>query len=288
MNKTALITGIDDNAIAKSICVSLLESGYEVVAASEGMYQVGAPDRKQFDADYAKFPAVAFESVDFCSEESLSALVARLSSRDFDVVVNCGAALATKPDGKLRNELAEFDHAEFSRVLQYNVTAVAAICIGLRQRIKPGGAIINITSSAAQEGAFATISYNASKAAVNSLTQSLANTLGPSRGIRVNSIAPGWIPPSSDVADDGVVALANALTPSLVPGKPSDIVSAVHYLIATPFQNGAVLTIDGGLSSSYLVYMLESLQLQGTPMDATIKALVSLIGEQKDHLRSVD
>ncbi len=117
---------------------------------------------------------------------------------------------------------------------------MAAICIGLKDHIKSGGVIINVTSSAAQEGAFAAISYSASKAAVNSLTKSLANTLGPSRGVRVNSIAPGWIPPSSDVVEEGVMALANALTPSLVAGRPSDVVAAVHYLIAAPFQNGSV------------------------------------------------
>jgi 3-oxoacyl-[acyl-carrier protein] reductase len=288
MTKTALVTGMDANAIAKRICISLVESGYEVVATSEGQYDVGKEDRVRFDADCTDFHPVAFESVDFYSEESLASLISRLSTRTYDVVVNCAAALATKRDGKLRDEFAEFDFSEFSRVLQYNVTAVAAICIRLKDHIKPGGVIVNVTSSAAQEGAFATISYNASKAAVNSLTKSLANVMGVSRGVRVNSIAPGWIPPSSNVAEDGVVALANALTPSLVAGRPEDVAVAVRYLIDAPFQNGSILAVDGGITSSYLTYLLESLQLQGTSVDETIKSLVSLIGQGKRELRSED
>jgi NAD(P)-dependent dehydrogenase (short-subunit alcohol dehydrogenase family) len=288
MSKTALVTGMDTSAVAYSICASLLESGYEVVATSEGRYDTGSEDRAKFDADYSSFPPVAFESVDFCSAESLSALISRLSNRTYDVVVNCAAILATTPDGSLRNEFVEFDYSEFNRVLQYNVTAVAAICIGLKDRIKSGGVIINVTSSTAKEGAFAAFSYHASKAAVNSLTQSLANTFGPSRGVRVNSIAPGWIPASSEVAAEGVVALANALTPSLAAGRPSDVAAAVHYLIAAPFQNGSVLAVDGGMTSSYLVYMLESLQLQGKPVDETIRSLISLINQAKHDLRSPD
>jgi NAD(P)-dependent dehydrogenase (short-subunit alcohol dehydrogenase family) len=288
MNKTALVTGMDTSVIARSICASLLKSDYEVVATLESRYEAGKKDWAQFDATYAEFLPVIFEAVNFCSEESLSALISRLSNRTYDVVVNCASALATASDGSLRNEFVEFDYSEFSRVLQYNVTAVATICIGLKEHIKTGGVIINVTSSAAQEGAFATISYNASKAAVNSLTKSLANTLGPSKGVRVNSISPGWIPPSGDVTDEGVMALANALTPSLVAGRPDDVVAAVHYLIDAPFQNGSVLAIDGGITSSYLVYMIESLQLRGMPMDETIKFLTSLISQRKRDLCSFD
>ena len=288
MNRTALLTGMDTSEIARSICASLLVSDYEVVATSEGRYEAGTQDRTQFDAAYAAFPPVAFEAVDFCSEESLSTLISRLSNRTYDVVVNGASTLAAAPDGGVSNEFVAFDYSEFSRVLQYNVTAVAAICIGLKDRIKSGGVIINVTSSAAKEGAFSTLSYNASKAAVNSLTKSLANTFGPSRGVRVNSIAPGWIPPSSDAAADGVVALADALTPSLVAGSPSDVAAAVHYMIAAPFQNGSVLAVDGGITSSYLAYMLESLQSQGVPMDETMQSLVALISQAKRDLRSSD
>ncbi|MGW5744581.1 SDR family NAD(P)-dependent oxidoreductase [Amycolatopsis sp. NPDC003861] len=288
MTKTALVTGMDTSVIAKSICSSLVRRGYSVVATSEGKFDEGKDDRVAFEAEHSEFPKVAFETVDFSSQNSIDSLITRLSKHTFEVVVNCAAILATKPDGALRNESAEFDYAEFSRVIQYNVTAVAAICLGLKDHICPGGTIVNVTSSAAQEGAFATISYNAGKAAVDSLTKSLANTLGTGRGIRVNSVAPGWIPASGDVAEEGVVALANALTPSQSVGDPQNVVMAVNYLIENKFQNGAILPVDGGITSSYLPYMLESLQLQGVQMDETIELLTSRIAQRKNELRSVD
>jgi 3-oxoacyl-[acyl-carrier protein] reductase len=145
----------------------------------------------KFKTEYTQFSQVKFETVDFCSEKSLTRLISNLSSRNYDVLINCASTLATKVNGNLRNESVDFDYLEFSRVMQYNVSAIAAICFGLKNQINLGGSIINVTSSAAQEGAFATVSYNASKAAVDNLTKSLANTLGLQRGIRVNSIAPG-------------------------------------------------------------------------------------------------
>lgn len=283
MNKTALVTGMETNIIAQHVCVNFLEAGYEVVATADPGYDT---NKVEAELQAIEKPRLSFEIGSFYSSEGMSELVKRLSGRTYDVVVNCAAALASKPDGSLRNESIDFDYGEFNRVLQYNVTAMAAICLGLKDQIRPGGLIVNVSSSAAEEGAFATISYNASKAAINSLTKSLANVLGPSRGIRVNGIAPGWIPPGGDAAAEGVVALANALTPSLVTGKPGDVVNALNYLISAPFQNGSVLAVDGGIGSSYLSYMLESLQLQGTSVDDAIDSLVSLLSRAKREMRS--
>ena len=119
MKKTALITGIETSIIARSICTSLLESGYEVVATSEGKYDRGKEDRIQFDAEHAEFLPVVFETVDFCSEESLLSMISRLSSRSYDVVINCAATLAIVSDGSLRNESVDFNYAEFNRVMQW-------------------------------------------------------------------------------------------------------------------------------------------------------------------------
>lgn len=286
MKKTALITGMDTNAIARDICASLLKTNYEVVAIIDCKSKTGTEELDRFNANHPEFSQVRFEMVNLCSETSLNALIARLSNQKYDTLIFCATTLASMSDGSLRNEAIDFDYSEFNRVMQYNVSSVAAICLGIKDWINSGGTIINITTTAAKEGAFATISYNASKSAVENLTKSLANTLGISKGIRVNSIAPGWIPPSDDVASGNVVALANSLTPSLVNGKSGDIVKAVHYLINSSFQNGTVLSINGGITSSYLPYMLESLELQGVSMDETIQMLASIISKNKKRLES--
>jgi NAD(P)-dependent dehydrogenase (short-subunit alcohol dehydrogenase family) len=284
MAKTAFISGMDGSAIAVGIADSLLESGYEIVATSEGKYDAGEEARQEFDRTHERFPSVQFEKADFSSEEGVENLITRLCARTFDVVINCASTIALTEDGGLRDESVAFSFSEFGRVMQYNVTALAAVCFGLRNNINKGGSVINVTSGAAQEGAFATFAYNASKAAVDNLTKSFANTLGPSKGIRVNSIAPGWVPPNPDAAGQGIIALGNALTPSQVMGTPGDVAKAVQFLIDAPFQNGSVLPVDGGISSSYLPYLLESLELQGLPVNQVIDDLVQLVGKAKSDM----
>src|SRR2546423_14691356 len=124
MKRIALVTGMDTNAIAAAICVGLLESGYEVIATAESKYRSGEEERLGFDAAHADLPPVTFEDADFYSGEGLADLIERLSTRTYDVVVNCGTTLAVTSGGGLRSEFLDFDYAEFNRVLQDNVTTV--------------------------------------------------------------------------------------------------------------------------------------------------------------------
>ena len=90
------------------------------------------------------------------------------------------------------------------------------------------------------------------------------------------------------MAAEGVVALANALTPSLAGGRPGDVVAGVHYLIAAPFQNGSVLAVDGGITSSYLPTGRKRCNCREYQMEETIQSLVSLITAAKRSLYSSD
>lgn len=285
-SRTAFVTGIDDSFIARAICSSLLKDGYKVIVATEGNYLPGTKERKEFDDENMERETADFRAVDYSDKESIDRLIVGMSGETIDVIVNCAATLALKQDGTLRNEAYDFDYSEFDRVMRYNVTNVAAICFGLEEQLAKNAVIANVTSSAAQEGAFATISYNASKAAVDNLTKTLANVLGPKKGVRVNSIAPGWIPPNPNVAAGGIVALANSLTPSYQIGLPEHVVATLRYLIANPFQNGAIIPVDGGITSSYLPYFLETLELNGEPIADTIEKLSSLLQDAKQKMKN--
>ena len=284
MKKLALVTGVDTSSIAKSICAKFLTEGYEVILTYENKFVEGGEERTKLEQEYRGLPLLRFEEVNFRSKASVNELLQRLRQFEFDAIINCAASLALTESGELRHEFADFDYDAFNNVLQYNITTIAAISIGLKDNIAPGGVIINVTSSAAEEGAFATISYNASKAAVKNLTQSLANNFGGYNGIRVNSVAPGWIPPSSDVAAEGIVALANAFTPNPNRGRPEDVANAVFYYVSAPFVNGASFEVDGGITSSYFMYLVESLELQGQDVKGIIDSLVSLASDSKKRL----
>jgi len=273
MKKTALVTSCGFGVRAREVCEQLFTHGYEVVAVNEKQYE---PENM-----VAK---ITFEQADFNSKESIDQLVERLKAYQFSAVVNCHDALAFVGDN-LRHDFCDFDYLDFAKVLNYNVVSIAAICIGLKDNIEKGGCIVNITSSAAKEGGFVTIAYNASKAAVENMSKSLANNFGLYNEIRVNCVAPGWIPKSSGVAAVGTRALADSMTPVTPNGQNKDLAKAVIDVINNASINGSTVVVDGGISSSYLPYMLESLLEKGDEtVDISMNTLIELI--RKENLKN--
>lgn len=110
-----------------------------------------------------------------------------------------------------------------------------------------GGSIVNILDIHAERPMRGHGVYSASKAALKSITLSLAAELAPK--IRVNGVAPGAILwPARDVPDE---AKANVLSRIALErlGDPSDIASAVAYLaLDAPYITGEILKVDGGRS----------------------------------------
>jgi len=274
MKKVALVTSCGFGVRAKEVCMQLFEQGYEVVAVNEKPYTPELQGAK-----------ISFEQVDYSSKESIEQLLAKLKEIQFNVVVNCHDALAFVKDN-LRHDFYDFDYADFAKVLNVNIVSIAAICIGMKDNIVKGGCIVNITSSAAKEGGFVTIAYNASKAAVENLSKSLANNFGQYNGVRVNCVAPGWIPKSAGVATVGTRALADAMTPIPPSGQNKDLAKAVIDVINNSSINGATIVVDGGIASSYLPYMLESLlERNDTTVESVMNKLTELIKQEKEKAR---
>lgn len=116
----------------------------------------------------------------------------------------------------------------------------------LRQR---SGRIINISSVSGVMGNAGQANYAASKAGLIGLTKTLARELA-SRGITVNSIAPGFVATDmTDVLGEEVKKAAVAQVPLGKFGKPEDIAAAVAFL-ASPdagYITGQTLHVDGGM-----------------------------------------
>ncbi len=112
------------------------------------------------------------------------------------------------------------------------------------------GAIVNISSVVADMGAPTNGVYAMTKAAVVSLTRTLAMELGPA-GIRVNAIAPGLIETRFSQAmteDDAFRSAVIQQTALGRLGRPEDIAGAATFLASNEaaYITGSVLTIDGG------------------------------------------
>jgi NAD(P)-dependent dehydrogenase (short-subunit alcohol dehydrogenase family) len=173
-----------------------------------------------------------------------AAETAREALGGVDGLVNNAAVVA----GLERRPFAEIDETEWDRVLEVNVKGVwlatTAFLPLLRER---GGAVVNMASEAAFTGSPGLAHYVASKAAVVGLTRVLARELGPD-GIRVNALAPGFIPTEGTSGMVGEAGYDTSTTPLGRVGQPDDLLGAVSFLLsdASAFVTGQCLLVNGG------------------------------------------
>ena len=147
----------------------------------------------------------------------------------------------------------------WDRTLGVNVKGIYLCCkYGIPEMLKVGGgSVINIASFVALVGcSVPQDAYTASKGAVIALTKSLAVQFGP-QGVRSNAICPGPIETPLMTAwlltDPEAKRIRLARNPTGRFGSPEDIVNAGIYLASdeSRWTNGAVMVIDGGITSNY-------------------------------------
>ncbi|NBC23163.1 MAG: SDR family oxidoreductase [Gammaproteobacteria bacterium] len=167
-------------------------------------------------------------------------------SEKIDIIVNNAAIFVDHAPQAVT--LDEWQRA-WSRTLAINLVAAADIAFAALPHFPPaGGKIINVSSRGAYRGEPEAPAYGASKAALNSLTQSLARALG-SRGILVYGVAPGWVETDMAAAHlDGPHGEAiRAQSPLNRAARPGEVAGTIAFLAGddTDFLTGAIIDVNG-------------------------------------------
>jgi NAD(P)-dependent dehydrogenase (short-subunit alcohol dehydrogenase family) len=214
-----------------------------------------AADRLRRAVDAMEGPGSACAVVvDISDEESVADGYRRVSEKSGGMLsglAHCAAIGRARPFEEMTWEDWEVE-LKVNLFGTYVMTKYAAALM----RAAGGGRIVNIASNAAKVPGPYSAPYNASKAAVISLTRSSAKALAPD--IAVNSICPGHVdtPMRSDFGEEagklvgGVDLDAAAATAQLGrPALPEEIASAVLFLLspASVFVNGEDLNVNGGI-----------------------------------------
>jgi NAD(P)-dependent dehydrogenase (short-subunit alcohol dehydrogenase family) len=144
--------------------------------------------------------------------------------------------------------------ADYRRVLEVNLVApfLLAKVFGEKMLQAGSGSIVNVASIAGLAGVADRAAYNASKHGLIGLTRTLAAEWG-GRGVRVNSVCPGWVKTEMDAADQAGGSYTDADIIARVPmarfATPDDIAQAIAFLAdgrQSGFINGQALVVDGG------------------------------------------
>lgn len=231
--KTILVTG-GTRGIGRAITEKLLSEGHKVFA----VYKESTKQANELAEKYGD--QVAILQTNLADKEQVSQLIENLKDTQFDGIVNnAGIVYLTKWE--------DFNFDEWEETLAVNLTAPIKLVHGLRNNLKDGGAVVNIASVDGFCAAFDTVAYAASKAALISVTKSLAAILG-SRGVRVNAIAPGWV--ETEMTADTMPDESKELTPLKRNAKPEEVANVASFLLSeqSSFVSGTTVTVDGGLT----------------------------------------
>jgi NAD(P)-dependent dehydrogenase (short-subunit alcohol dehydrogenase family) len=241
--RVVLISG-GAGAIGREISLAFARAGAQVVVAD---LDAEAAARVAAEAGSDAISA----ALDVCDAQAAEALAEHLWEQHghIDVLVNTAAVY-------IRVAAVDLTEADFDRTMDINVkgTWLLSQAVG-RHMIERGyGRIINYTSNAGNRGSSLQLAYNASKAAVISMTKSLAVEWGRT-GVTVNSVAPGPTDTALMAPAFSDPALVESFSQRIPQGvlTPSDVTVGPVLFLASPMAGsitGHVLYADGGMSAT--------------------------------------
>ena len=246
-NKVAIVSGAS-RGIGRAIALAFAEAGAKVVVSSRKLEGVQAVAKEIEEAGGESLALAAHVG----KTEQCHALIAQTVDKygQVDVLVNCAG---TNP---YFGPMIAIDQGAYLKTFEVNLQGAVEASRAFAQHVidrKGSGSIVSITSVAGLRAAPMQGVYGMTKAAMISMTQTLAFELGPSN-IRVNAVAPGLIETrlaAAITASDSLVERNNQRTALGRIGQPEEIAGAVLFFAsdAASYVTGQTLAVDGGYST---------------------------------------
>jgi len=235
--RTALVTG-SGRGLGWEIAQGLAQAGARVLLHGRTDSRI-APRLDELRKAGHSADAVAFEMGD---RAAMRAEVAKAGPIDI-LIHNVGE--------RDRRPFAEIEPEDFARLIDVDLTAAHALV-----KIERGwGRLILVSSIVADLAVPGAVSYVAAKGGLSALARALAAELGD-KGITSNALSPGFF--ATETNASLVASPAGERQRQRVPAKrwaaPSEIAGAALFLAspAAAYVNGHTLTVDGGVSATYM------------------------------------
>lgn len=244
-DKVIVVTGAS-RGIGEAIARAAIDAGAKVVLAS----------RKQADLDRVAGALPSDRVLAVACHTGKAEDVETLFAKALDKFGRVDGAVNNAATNPYFGPLLDTPDAAIDKTIEVNVRGylyVARAFVKHARSRDGGGSIVNIASVAGTRAAPMQGIYGATKAAVISMTQTLAFELGSSK-IRVNAIAPGLVETKFASAIVGNPMLRDHVvgrTPLQRHAQPAEIAGAAVYLLsdAASFTTGSLMVVDGGLTA---------------------------------------
>lgn len=239
--RRAIVTGAA-SGIGRATVLRLVGQGLQVLAV---------------DIDRARLSTIANDNCQTLVAD-LSDPAARVkladAAQDADYLVNSHGVLGVKP-------IFEVTVEDWRRIQTINAESIFFLCQQIGPRLRPGGAIVNLSSSSSKLATTTEVAaYAASKTTILSITRSFAYALA-SRPVRVNAICPGIVDtPMQEAVLDGMSRLRgmditamnaarNQTVPLGRPAQPEECAGLIWFLLSDEanYMTGQAVNFTGGL-----------------------------------------
>lgn len=245
MTRVALVTG-GGKGIGQSITRQLAQAGYVVVLTGRDLAALDAEAAELADKGFITYP----RQMDVADPEAVQTVFDDVTSTigTVDLLVNCAGVI-------VRADAETYTDQQWRQVIDTDLNGVfwcsRAASRGMLE--KGAGVIVNVGSIAAAVGISGRASYTTAKAGLSGLTRTLALEWAE-RGVRVNTIAPGWT--LTEMVQSGFDSGGldeQALVGRIPMGRlatTNEIASVVLFLAsdAASYITGQVLAVDGGFT----------------------------------------